>query len=119
MGNIVETIEEVKDITVDVIERVEGEIVPDQSKLRRISKGELPPLDKYVLIYCNYVQWPDKDDPLNVPWRVAKRIKMDVDDIHKVPYAFIEFGTGNWLGEFIDIWCSLPSEDDLRYELKL
>lgn len=102
-------------------------------ELKRISKGEMPPANKYVLIYCGDRPWIDsEDDP---KWKVAKCVygismeqreklkKSDsFADIYRgsvyrsedewgnnlVPYCFEEFGPGSFFGQEIDIWCELP-----------
>lgn len=102
-------------------------------KIHRISNGELPPENKYVLIYCHERPWMDTDDPINVSWKVAKfirgiskaereamgnslraRIYRDCDEWgnNLVPYGFEEFGPDTYWGQEIDIWCELPSLEE-------
>lgn len=89
-------------------------------KIKRISKGEMPPMGKYVLIYAGNRPWCDSTDPENVYWKVAKRVPAHVFDDDLVPYKFTEFGPDDHFGEDIDIWCELPSlevEDDKNTEM--
>lgn len=109
-------------------------------ELKRISKGEMPPEDKYVLIYCEREPWIDNDDPSNVYWKVAKciygiskeqRKKLSesnrIEDRrraycvyaedeffnNKKPYCFKEFGPGSIFGQNVDIWCELPNVSEV------
>ena len=82
-------------------------------KIKRISKGEMPPANKYVLIYCGNSPWRDSTDQNGVRWKVAKCIYGDglISGNNKVPYLFSEFGPARWFGQEIDIWCELPALD--------
>lgn len=105
-------------------------------ELKYISKGEMPPSNKYVLAYVS-APWFDSSDQHNVYWRVVKCVygismKQREEYSHsdsslerkrsKIvkfgdewgnnlnPYQFIEFGPSKFkfLGHEIDIWCELP-----------
>lgn len=79
----------------------------DIFNIKRISKGQIPPLDKYVLIYSSARPWHDSTDPEGVFWRVAKLVKV-IDYDNREHYFFDEFGPDNHRFESIDIWCNLP-----------
>lgn len=102
-------------------------------ELKRISKGEMPPANKYVLIYCGSRPWIDSDD--DPKWKVAKcvygismeqREELEKSDSlvdrfragyiypedewgnNLAPYRFKEFGPDSFFGQEVDIWCELP-----------
>ena len=103
--------------------------------LKRISKGEMPPENKYILVYLKDRPWVDTDDLEGAKWKVA-RIKrgisleqrkqmLESENIGEVrrakmyfeedegfnnekPYGFEEFGTNFYCGQEVDIWCELP-----------
>lgn len=104
-------------------------------KLYYISKGEMPPANKYVLIYLGCKPWSDSDDEYGKNWRVAKCVygiteeqrlaykdsenffirerckyyrKGDVCGNNLVPYEFDEFGPSCHFGQEVDIWTYLP-----------
>jgi hypothetical protein len=83
-------------------------------KIKRISKGEIPPMGKYVLIYANNRLWSDSTDPDNVYWKVAKCVPAKIFGNNKVPYEFKEFGPDKHFGQSIDIWCELPSLEEKK-----
>lgn len=85
-------------------------------KIKRISKGEMPPFGKYVLIYAGHRPWGDSTDLKNVYWRVAKCVPAEVSGNNKVPYRFDEFGPDSHFGQEIDIWCELPSLEEVADE---
>lgn len=104
--------------------------------IKRISKGEMPPENNYVLIYCSNKPWFDPSDQANVYWKVAKMVrgisfderlellnsgdpgkviranqyhKGDMGDNNAVAYIFEEFGPSSWFGQDIEYWCELPN----------
>lgn len=103
-------------------------------ELKFISKGEMPPANKYILAYVS-ANWCDPSDQNNVFWCVVKcvyGISLKQREIYsnsdnyferkrskiirfgdewgnnKKPYEFDEFGPGSFFGQDIDIWCELP-----------
>ena len=106
-----------------------------KSNLKRISNGEMPPANKYILIYAGNRPWHDRDDQKNVYWKVAKCIygismeqrtilenSENISDRYRasifrtgdefgnnlVPYCFEEFGPDSYFGNEIDVWMPLP-----------
>ena len=104
-------------------------------EIKRISLGQMPPANKYVLIYLPGQPWSDSDDEYGKFWKVAKcvygisktkreelsksasvfnqyRAKTiqfgDEDGNNVKPYRFKEFGPGQYFGQEVDIWCELP-----------
>ena len=45
--------------------------------IKKISKGEIPPEGKYILIYVANRPWHDTDDSENYRWKVVKTIRKD------------------------------------------
>lgn len=76
-------------------------------EIRRISNGEMPPANKYVLVFVPGRPWCDSTDPNGVFWRVAKLIYAE-NDFFRKPYYFKEWGPGDLRAEEVDIWCELP-----------
>lgn len=106
-------------------------------EIKRISKGQIPPEHKYILIYVGGRFWSDSDDQEGKYWRVAKMVKGisskermelsmkgdtradefwfgDEDGNNEVPYRFDEFGPDDHFGQNVDIWCELPKLDGMR-----
>lgn len=104
-------------------------------ELKYISKGQMPPSNKYVLIYLPRSPWFDSHDKYGVHWKVAKCVygitmeerkvllssdrfsdydrglRFYPEDEHannKTPYYFREFGPSQWFGQEVDVWCELP-----------
>ena len=112
-------------------------------KINRISKGEMPPEGKYVLIYIDTDLWISGDDPYGVHWKVARCVygiskeereklrhsKNDSDRLRAgmyydfdengnsfsnlKPYAFYEFGSIYHCGQNVDLWCELPDVKEM------
>lgn len=101
-------------------------------KIKKISRGEMPPANKYVLIRLKAAPWIDHSDQSNVLWKVAKciygisieeRQELKKKGFHRAniyktgdewgnnakPYEFKEFGPGTYFGQDVDVWCELPS----------
>lgn len=103
--------------------------------IKRISRGEMPPKNKYILIFLHNRPWNDDDDPSGVRWDVAKceygiskeeryrlSISKNLDDQRRAklfyscdedgnnlrPYSFKQFGPSEYYGQEVDIWCELP-----------
>ena len=110
-------------------------------EIKRISKGQMPPADKYILIYVPDSPWIDSDDEHGVFWVVAKcvygisaaerkalaksdkwqdrdRAKRyrpeDEDGNNEKPYCFSEFGPASFFGQEVNAWCELPTEEVLK-----
>lgn len=110
-------------------------------EIKRISKGQMPPADKYVLIYVPNRPWIDGDDEHGVFWAVAKCVygiskaerselskssdpfdryrarrysSADEDGNNEKPYYFCEFGPDSFFGQEVDAWCELPTEEVLE-----
>lgn len=102
-----------------------------KTEIKRISNGQMPPANKYVLICLSNWPWIDPDDQSGVCWRVAKcvygiskaertelaqrgsfRAKEykfgDEEGKNLKPYAFEEFGPSKYFGQAVDVWCDLP-----------
>lgn len=100
-------------------------------EIKRISRGEMPPANKYILIYLPGKPWGDRDDEQGKLWRVAKCVygisqakRMELSNLglrrakiieecdefgnNLKPYCFKEFGPGRHFGQEVDIWCELP-----------
>ena len=104
-------------------------------EIKRISNREMPPANKYVLIFVPGLPWSDSDDEYGKHWKVAKcvygisrteRIELsnssscsererartfqfgDEDGNNLMPYRFKEFGSDSYFGQEVDIWCELP-----------
>ena len=107
-------------------------------EINKISNGQIPPENKYILIYCHDMPWKDSNHDLNVFWRVAKMVRGiseeernilrnstnpieqkrartyrpgDVFGNITVPYYFDEFGASSYFGQNIDEWCYLPNKN--------
>lgn len=107
-------------------------------EIKRISRGQMPPANKYVLIYLPDRPWSDPADEYGKCWKVAKcvygiskaeREKLaqssswfdharaktirfgDEDGNNLKPYRFSGFGTDDYFGQEVDIWCNLPVVD--------
>lgn len=112
-------------------------------EIKKISRGQMPPANKYVLIFVPSRPWSDSDDEYGKWWTVAKceygiskieREKLsnsssysererariirscDEDGNNLKPYCFKEFGHGSYFGQEVDIWCELPIVDEKEYE---
>lgn len=79
-------------------------------RLYRISEGENPPANRYVLIKVRNCPWLHKDEAEGVDWKVAKCV-YDFQDRRRRPFYFSEFG-GDFLEEDVDLWCELPPSDE-------
>ena len=104
-------------------------------QLHRISKGEMPPEGKYILVYVPDMPWRDSTDQRGVFWKVAKFVKGMSKEERRVlensdnpvdrerarwycsadefgnnrrPYYFDTFGPDSYFGQDVDIWCELP-----------
>lgn len=80
-------------------------------QLHRISKGEMPPEGKYVLIYVPNSPWRDSTDPKGVFWKVAKKVtqRYHTGFMEAPPYRFEAFGPDSYNAQEVDIWCELPA----------
>ena len=108
-------------------------------QIHRISKGEMPPEGKYILIYVPDRPWRDSTDQRGVFWKVAKFVKgISLEERRKLensdnpvdrerarwftsadefgnnrrPYYFDTFGPDSYFGQEVDIWCELPVVED-------
>lgn len=108
--------------------------------IKRISKGQMPPADKYVMGFLNERPSADPLGPEGSRWRIVRCIygisrserlalseSEDPDDKRRSydfrkedegvnnlkPYYFEELGSGSFYGQEIDVWCELPNEDVL------
>lgn len=104
-------------------------------KMNYISKGQMPPANRYILIYVPGSPWLDHDDMYGVFWKVAKCVygiskaerkalaksdnpedrkranvyySEDEQGNNQKPYYFTEFGPNQWAGQKVDMWCELP-----------
>ena len=68
--------------------------------IHKLTPEDLPPVDKYVLIYVPLRPWIDSTDFRNVYWKTAK-LKKD--------YYFDEFGVGSYTVDEVKYWMELPN----------
>ena len=68
--------------------------------IHKLTPDDLPPVDKYVLIYVPLRPWDDSTDFRNVYWKTAK-LKKD--------YYFDEFGVGSYTVDEVKYWMELPN----------
>lgn len=68
--------------------------------IHKLTPEDLPPVDKYVLIYVPSRPWDDSTDFRNVYWKTAK-LKKD--------YYFDEFGVGSYTVDEVKYWMELPN----------
>lgn len=80
-------------------------------RVYRISEGENPPADRYVLIKVRRCPWMPKEGAEGVDWKVAKCV-YDFRDLRRRPFYFSEFGGGDFFEEEVDLWCELPPSDE-------
>lgn len=107
-------------------------------EIKRISKGQMPPANKYIAVYAGNRPWIDSDDRKNVHWKIAKMVvgisveermalaqsdrledrkrakqyrRGDEEGNNLVPYCFDEFGVDWHFGQDIDAWFELPEMD--------
>ena len=79
-------------------------------EIKRISLGQMPPADKYILVYVQNRPWSDATDPTGVFWRIAKCI-YDVAEYEfdRKPYYFAGRSAGEYRASEVDMWCELPT----------
>lgn len=107
--------------------------------IKKISNGQMPPPNQYVLIHVPDRPWHDPDDMYGVRWKVAKcvygiskseREKLSQSDSNAArqrareiwpadeafnnlkPYYFSGFGPGSYFGQEVDEWCELPGREE-------
>ena len=107
-------------------------------EIKKISQGQMPPPNQYILIHVPDRPWIDYHDQYGVFWKVAKcvygisaaeREKLaqsnsffdrerarsyypsDEACNNKKPYYFREFGPGSFSGQEVDEWCELPGRE--------
>lgn len=68
--------------------------------IHKLTPEDLPPVDKYVLIYVPSRPWDDSTDFRNVYWKTAK--------LEKDQY-FEEFGSGSYTIDEVKYWMELPN----------
>ena len=68
--------------------------------IHKLTPEDLPPVDKYVLIYVPSRPWDDSTDFRNVYWKTAKLQK---------DYYFEEFGPGSYTIDEVKYWMELPN----------
>lgn len=110
-------------------------------EIKKISQGQMPPANQYVLIHVPDRPWCDCDDMYGVKWDVAKcvygisaaeREKLSKSNSYfdrerareyrpgdeafnnLKPYAFSEFGPGSYFGQEVDEWCELPGREEIE-----
>ncbi len=89
--------------------------------IKKISKGEIPPEGKYILIYVANRPWHDTDDSENYRWKVVKTIRKDAHynilrEPDPFPYYFEEFGPDRYdrMEDGIDMWAELPNKRECQ-----
>ena len=107
-------------------------------EIKKISQGQLPPKNQYVLIHVPGRPWLDSDDTYGAKWKVAKcvygisiaeREKLAQSDNYfdrerarrysaadeqgnnRKPYYFNAFGPDSYFGQEVDEWCELPGRE--------
>lgn len=68
--------------------------------IHKLTPDDLPPVDKYVLIYVPLRPWIDSTDFRNVYWKTAK---------FKKGYYFEEFGLDSYTVDEVKYWMELPN----------
>ena len=116
---------------VELYEEVHVQI-GDEKKWRYIANNDFPADNTYVLIHLTKDNWRDSDDPDGVYYKVAKFVRglsqegrsklLDTDerkrtyvfgdehDNNSVPYAWQDFGPGNYFGQEVDKWMYILRE---------
>lgn len=107
-------------------------------EIKKISQGQMPPANQYVLIHVPDRPWFDSDDMYGVKWKVAKCVygisKTEREELAKSsdywdrarsreyrpadeqgnnqrPYIFSGFGPDDYFGQDVDEWCELPGRE--------
>ena len=68
--------------------------------IHKLTPDDLPPVDKYVLIYVPLRPWIDSTDFRNVYWKTAKLVK---------DYYFDGFGLDSYTIDEVKYWMELPN----------
>ena len=68
--------------------------------IHKLTPEDLPPVDKYVLIYVPLRPWIDSTDFRNVYWKTAKLVK---------DYYFDGFGLDSYTVDEVKYWMELPN----------
>lgn len=68
--------------------------------IHKLTPDDLPPVDKYVLIYVPSRPWIDSTDFRNVYWKTAKLVK---------DYYFDGFGLDSYTVDEVKYWMELPN----------